>query len=85
MACTNQPPLNETQRAAIDLLDAIDTRLYYLQHLCDLISGCAAVGGIAEQTELKAETLQVVFGWLAAQMKEIRNLDMESVRKAVAR
>ena len=83
MACTT--PLNETQRAVLDQLDAIDTRLYHLQHLCDLVSGCAAVGGTAEQTELKAETLQVAFGWLAEQLKEIReHHGFDLARKAVA-
>jgi hypothetical protein len=85
MACTTTPAPGDSKRALLDQLDAIDTRLYFLQHFCDLVSDIAGASEIgAQANQVKAETLQVVFGWIAKQAEEIRNTDMDPIRKAVA-
>jgi len=85
MACsTHSPYPGDSKRALLDQLDAIDERLYHLQHFCNLVSDLAGASGIGAQPDLKCETLAVVFSWIAHQAEEIRNSDMDPIRKAVA-
>lgn len=87
MPCSSPTPVpGESARALLDQLDAIDERLYHLEHLCTFISDIAGASEIGAQANLiQAESLQVVFDWIANEAKQIRNIDLDQIRKAVPR
>lgn len=60
-----------------DALEAADTRLYHLQHLCAFIGDVAAASKPREQiSESLAESVQVVFGFLADEIEAARDQAM---------
>lgn len=54
-------------------LEALSYRLYQLHHICSLLSMFAGQQGTSRFTDgIQLETYQVVFGWIADEMKAIR-------------
>lgn len=64
--------------------DDVSNRLYNLEHLLRFIGDLAAVGPLNAQVEqIKAESVQVVFGRLADEILSIREAELQQLRKAI--
>lgn len=67
-----------------DALEQIDTTLYHLQHMCDLINGLTSAGPPGTHTDgLDVEMFTVVFGWIGDELHDVR-LALEPVHRALA-
>jgi len=66
-----------------DALEQIDTTLYHLQHMCDLINGLTGASKPGTHTDgLDVEMFTVVFGWIGDELHDVR-LSLESVHRFV--
>lgn len=66
MACTPSAP------TAHDLFEEVDTHLYHLSHLCNFIEAVSSAQSKTFTDGIPFETIAVVFGFLADQMKDAR-------------
>ena len=63
-------------------LEAVDTHLYHLSHLCDFINAVSSAQPRHFTDGIPFETIAVVFGFLAEQLKQARD-EMESACAAL--
>lgn len=89
MPCTTTPAGVSagppTAREILDQLDAIDTRLYVLQHLFEFIADVTSAIPVNGQCDgIKAETITALFRWFSEEMDRISSTDMLPFRRFAA-
>ena len=79
MACTTPTPAATKPYVH---LEAVDTYLYHLSHLCDFINAISSAQPGHFTDGIRFETIAVVFGFMGEQLKEARD-EMESACAAL--